>query len=60
MTARYALYIKRPWSKRSQPSGFYTDNFERQKRIADNHKKESPRDVVRVKDMDSGKYVYTA
>lgn len=60
MTAKYALYYKKPWANRSKPSGFYTDDFDRQKRIADNHKKEFPRDIVRIKDMESGKYIYTA
>lgn len=63
--SRYAVYTKHRRYKRATRGGFYTDDFERAKDTADRAMqswwgKAGVYEWAKVKDMESGKFVYTA
>lgn len=62
---RYAIYTKHRSYKRASSVGFYTDSLERAKGIADRQMltwwgRNGIYEWVRVKDTETGKYIYEA
>ena len=65
MLARYTVYEKHHTKKRAQSNGFYTDDLERAKRIAQNERnswwgQNGVYDWIKIKDTKTGKYIYEA
>ena len=65
MTSRYTVYVRWRNEKRAKGDGFYTDDLNRAKAIADKKRaswwgQNNCYTWIKVKDTYSGKYIYEA